>query len=131
MPLVALDHVNLRTARLEELRRFYTRALGLAEGPRPGFSFNGAWMYCGKQPVVHLVEVDVLPNPGEDLRLQHFAFSGHGLGELLKRLADAHVEYRIGFVRDFELCQVNVHDPDGNHIHVDFSEAEALALNLA
>lgn len=130
MPLLALDHVNVRTARLEALRRFYTDALGLQEGPRPAFSFNGAWMYCADQPVVHLVEVEETPSAGDDLRVQHFAFRATGLAECLERLAAQGVEYRLGFVRDFALCQVNVHDPDGNHIHVDFPEAEARALKL-
>jgi catechol 2,3-dioxygenase-like lactoylglutathione lyase family enzyme len=116
---------------MAEMRQFYRHALGLQEGPRPAFSFGGAWMYCGEHPVVHLVEVDRKPSASGDLRIQHFAFRARGLGELLTRLDAAGVVYRLGFVRDFELCQVNVHDPDGNHIHVDFPEAEARDLKLA
>jgi len=33
-------------------------------------------------------------------------------------------------VDDFELCQINVHDPDGNHIHVDFPLADARRLGV-
>jgi hypothetical protein len=31
-------------------------------------------------------------------------------------------------VPGFGTVQVNVHDPDGNHIHVDFAPAEAAAV---
>ena len=56
MPLSALDHVNLRTAHLEEMCAFYCEVLGLERGPRPPFPFPGAWLYCGGRPCVHLVE---------------------------------------------------------------------------
>jgi catechol 2,3-dioxygenase-like lactoylglutathione lyase family enzyme len=47
MPLSHLDHVNIRTANLAVLSRFYAEVLGLAPGPRPAFRFGGAWLYCG------------------------------------------------------------------------------------
>ena len=61
MTLTVLDHVNIRTARLEDLVAFYRDVLGLHTGWRPAFSFGGAWLYCGEQAVVHLVEVDEQP----------------------------------------------------------------------
>ena len=59
--LLALDHVNIRTARLAELRRFYVEGLGLTDGARPPFRFPGAWLYCGDQAAVHLVGVAAAP----------------------------------------------------------------------
>ncbi|HZU85395.1 MAG TPA: VOC family protein [Polyangiaceae bacterium] len=129
--ILALDHVNLRTARLEAMRAFYVEVLGLRVGPRPAFSFGGAWLYCGDTAAVHLVEVDEAPPPGDGLRLEHFALRARGLGELLERLRARSVPARLGFVRDFGICQVNVHDPDGTHVHIDFDIAEAEALGLA
>jgi catechol 2,3-dioxygenase-like lactoylglutathione lyase family enzyme len=120
MPLRDLDHVNVRTSRLPELLRFYRDVLGLTPGPRPAFSFGGAWLYCGGRPVVHLVEVAAAPAPGPDLRLEHFAFSADDLDDLLARLRGAGVPFRIGEVADFGIKQVHFEDPDGNHIHVDF-----------
>lgn len=130
MALKSLDHVNVCTRRVEVLKAFYSEVLGMPAGPRPAFSFNGAWMYCGDKPAVHLVErLDLAPTDG-DLRVQHFAFSAENLGEFLARLRAKGVPYRIGVVEDFEVCQVNVHDPDGNHIHVDFPLREARALGV-
>jgi hypothetical protein len=49
---------------------------------------------------------------------------------MLIRLDHVNLTPRLGFVRDFGICQVNVFDPDGNHLHVDFDLAEATALGL-
>ena len=121
--LVALDHVNIRTSRVEELASFYVEVLELARGPRPPFSFAGAWLYCGDRPVVHLVDAGagapaaIDPN---DLRLSHFAFRGSDLGNLLARLKHAGVEFRIEQLPATSVAQVHLRDPDGNALHVDF-----------
>ena len=125
MPLARLDHVNLRTANLEALQDFYTAVLGMEVGSRPPFSFGGAWLYCGGVATVHLVEVAGQPAPEGELRLEHFAFSAQGLGGFLAGLKRHDVPYRIGVVPGFDIIQVNLHDTDGNHIHVDFAPAEA------
>lgn len=131
-PLIRLDHVNIRTAKLAALRDFYCDVLGMEAGPRPGFAFGGAWLYsgtgAGRQATVHLVEVAEQPAPQGALRLEHFAFAASGLAGFLARLKDRGVAYRIGVIRDFGIVQVNVHDPDGNHIHVDFPAAEAAGI---
>ena len=80
--LTALDHVNIRTARVDALAAFYCDVLGLARGPRPSFSFGGAWLYCGEGAVVHLVEDASATRPppaGDPPTLSHFAFRGTGL----------------------------------------------------
>jgi hypothetical protein len=38
------------------------------------------------------------------------------------------VPYRVGRIEDFGILQVNVEDPDGNHVHIDFPLDEAAAL---
>jgi len=130
MGLKRLDHVNVCTTQLEKLKAFYSDVLGLEPGPRPNFSFGGAWMYCGAFPIVHLVERAALTPTSGDLRLQHFAISADDLEGFLARLKRLSVEYRVGFVEDFELCQINVHDPDGNHVHIDFPLADARRLGV-
>ncbi len=125
MPLARLDHVNLRTADLARLRDFYVQVLGMTEGARPPFAFGGAWLYCGEQATVHLVEVAEVPAPEGALRLEHFAFAAAGLGDFLAGLKRHGVAYRIGVVPGLGTIQVNLNDPDGNHIHVDFAPAEA------
>lgn len=127
MNIGALEHVNLRTSRLGEMIAWYGRVLGLRPGFRPDFPFPGAWLYTGdNKPTVHLVGVGEEPVSG--LKLEHFAFSATGLPECIARLKSERVPYELIRVGDAALVQVNVYDPDGNHIHVDFAEREAAGL---
>jgi catechol 2,3-dioxygenase-like lactoylglutathione lyase family enzyme len=130
MGLKRLDHINVNTSQLPRLVAFYSEVLGLTPGPRPGFSFGGAWMYCGDVPAVHLVERAQLAPLAGDLRLQHFAFAAEDLAGFLRRLEALGVAYRVGIVDDFGICQINLQDPDGNHLHVDFPVAEARQLGV-
>jgi len=120
-----LDHVNVRTANLEGLVRFYTDVLGLERGERPPLGFPGAWMYAGDQAVIHLVGVEQPPHPEGALRLEHFAFSASGLGEFLARLARLGIEFKQSRQVGTGNVVVNVRDPDGNRLHVDFPGSEA------
>lgn len=122
MEIRGFDHVNVRTANLEAMVRWYGEVLGMRPGLRPAFSFNGAWLYCGDQAVVHLVEV-ASPPQAIAPRIEHFAFKATGLREFLRRLEALGVPYELGSPPGSGLTQVNVHDPDGNHIHVDFRES--------
>ena len=119
-PLKHLDHVNLRTTNLAAMRDFYRDVLGLREGERPDFPFGGSWLYLGDRPCVHLVEVAETPNPQGELRLEHFSFAAHGKAEFLQKLSAAGIRYRESTLPGNGLTQVNVWDPDGNHLHVDF-----------
>ncbi|HWA77901.1 MAG TPA: VOC family protein [Polyangiaceae bacterium] len=125
MPLLSLEHVNLRTARLEAMCAFYTNVLGLEPGPRPPFAFGGAWLYCGGKPVVHLVEVSEPATAAGPLSLEHFAFAGSSLSEFLQRLQANGVEYRLTRLPGSGQHQVFVHDPDRNRLHVDFDASES------
>jgi len=121
-----LDHVNIRTANLEGLVRFYAEVLGLRAGERPPLGFPGAWLYAGDQPVIHLVGVEPPPAPQGALRLEHFAFTATGLSEFLARLTHLGIEHRQSRQAGTGNVVINLHDPDGNRLHVDFAAAEAL-----
>jgi len=127
MPVVQLDHVNICTARLAEMTAFYTEVLGLRPGARPAFSIDGAWLYCGAQAAVHLVAVAEAPR-GDGPRIEHFAFRATELSDFLAHLRAMDIAYRITIVPGLELRQVNIHDPDGNHIEVAFAAEEQADL---
>ena len=124
MPLCWLDHVNIRTANLEAMTRFYTDVAGLTLGPRPAFSFAGAWLYCGDKAVVHLVAREV-GGLGQS-RIDHFAFRAQGLSDFLAKLKSLQVPYRLTIVPQLELRQVTIADPDGNRIEVAFAADEVV-----
>ena len=120
-----LDHINLRTGQLDAMVAWYGEVLGMHSGPRPDFGFPGAWVYAGDQALVHLVEALPPPtDPGKDLKLEHGAFRAAGLKAFLARLEARGEEYRLVRIPDFGILQVNVWDPDGNHLHIDFALSE-------
>ena len=77
MSMFWLDHVNIRTTRLDEMSAFYENILGLPRGKRPSFGIGDAWHYCGKQAVVHLVE-STKKFKTEEAQIEHFAFRSSG-----------------------------------------------------
>ena len=123
MTLKRLDHVNVRTNKLPAMIEWYGRVLGLEPGPRPAFPFGGAWLYCDGFPIVHLVEVAKEPAVTET-KLEHFAIAGENLIGFLVKLRQEKVAYRLGEAPGFDIRQVNIWDPDGNHIHIDFQGEE-------
>lgn len=122
MQIGALDHVNVRTTQLQAMVDWYERVLGMRSGDRPDFPFPGAWMYAGDHAAVHLVGIDGPPATGAEtpLKLEHFAFSASGQATFEARLKELDETYRISRVPGFGITQINVWDPDGNHIHIDF-----------
>ncbi len=117
-----LDHVNLRTAQLDEMIAWYGAVLDMHPGPRPNFGFPGAWLYAEGHALVHLVQVETAPGNGDgDLTLEHAAFSAKGMAKFLAKLDDRGERYRVARIEDVGITQVNVWDPDGNHLHIDFS----------
>ena len=129
MQLNTLDHVNVRTANLEAMVDWYCTMLGMTNGDRPPFRFPGAWLYAGNKPVLHLIGVDEEPASVEP-KIEHFAMSATGLQAFIDRLDDAKQEYEPRRVPGYGILQINLHDVDGNHIHIDFSAAEADAAGL-
>ncbi len=120
-----LDHVNLRTSRLDEMIAWYGEVLEMHPGPRPDFSFAGAWLYAGDHALVHLVGVSEAPGDLDvPLRLEHAAFSARGFDRLCARIQERGERMDVVKVPGFPIVQVNIWDPDGNHLHVDFDAAE-------
>lgn len=126
MQINKLDHVNVRTARLDAMVDWYTDILGMRSGKRPNFSFPGAWMYAAESPVVHLVGVEGDAGVGSEatLKLEHFAFAASGAARFEAHLQSRGVHYERSAVPSAGLVQYNIWDPDGNHVHVDFPDDE-------
>ena len=122
MPIRRLDHVNLVTAKLDEMVAWYEAVLGLHSGPRPDFPFDGAWLYAGDAPVVHLVEDTGRERAGSEaaLKLEHFAFSATDAAAFERTLTEYSYPFKKIEAKGAGLIQFHVSDPDGNHVHVDF-----------
>jgi catechol 2,3-dioxygenase-like lactoylglutathione lyase family enzyme len=124
MAMFWLDHVNIRTAQLDEMSSFYEEVLGLKRGKRPNFQFGGAWHYCGGNAIVHLVESLKKIKPGE-AQVEHFALrAGGSMKAFQRKLRNHDAPYMMISLLDINMQQVNVFDPDGNKIEVQFVATE-------
>lgn len=120
--LIQIDHVNVRTAQMENMISWYSDVLGLSQGARPGFPFGGAWLYLGDHPVIHLVDCEKTEQPGTSVQLEHVAFTAQDHDQFVAHLRKKNVQYSEQEIDDpvAQITQVHIRDPDGNHLHVDF-----------
>jgi len=124
-----LEHVNINTTNLELLEDWYTEVLSLKKGYRPPFGVPGAWMYAGDIPMIHLLEVEgalKAPSPS----IEHFAMRATGLRTLLSRLEEKGIPFTPVRVPELRILQINISDPEGNHMHIDFPPEEADELGF-
>ena len=124
MAMFWLDHVNIRTSKLDEMSGFYEGVLGLKRGKRPNFQFGGAWHYCGTNAIVHLVESVKKIKPGE-AQVEHFALrAGGSMKAFQRKLRDHDAPYEMLPLLEINMIQVNVFDPDGNKIEVQYAATD-------
>ena len=124
MAMYWLDHVNIRTAKLDEMSAFYEDVLGLKRGKRPNFQFGGAWHYCGSNAIVHLVE-SVRKIKNGEAQVEHFALrAGGSMKTFQRKMRDHDAPYNVVSLLDINMQQVNVFDPDGNKIEVQFAATD-------
>lgn len=134
MAITGLQHFNLRIpeTELREVQAFYVDVLGLRPGPRPSFRSQGAWLYAGDQPLIHLTQMnsgETAP-PGSPVglpsrlerrsALDHIALACDGLAAMRERLERHHVEYRITEVPATGEVQLFLRDPSGIGIELIF-----------
>jgi catechol 2,3-dioxygenase-like lactoylglutathione lyase family enzyme len=110
---IQIHHVNIRTKELQRSIAFYTEALGLTKGYRPDFGFNGAWLYDGTKPAVHLNET--AEEAGNvDNAMDHVAFAVDRLDDVLSRLDRLGVGYsRPKAIPGSDIRQCFAKDPNG------------------
>lgn len=128
MPLLAFDHVNIRTVNLQKMVAWYEQVLGLRSGPRPEFPVPGAWLYLGEVCVLHLIQADPAPMTfaeDESLRMEHMAFRAEGREAFVAQLEDHGIAYKLFPFEALDIVLVFIRDPDGNRIHVDFPASES------
>jgi len=109
--ITGLNHANISTAKLQETIDFFVQVIGLRVGPRPDFTFAGAWLYAGDQAVIHLVERAQPHAPNG--ALDHISFSATDFDAALKRLDELGVPYRWSEVPSGFGRQCFVKDPNG------------------
>lgn len=83
-----LDHATVITPHLEEMRHFFCHIVGLTEGERPPFHFDGHWLYHDGKAVIHLVKSNSTHPPAKTpSRIDHIAFRVEDESEWNKLIA--------------------------------------------
>ncbi|HVE51435.1 MAG TPA: VOC family protein [Casimicrobiaceae bacterium] len=119
-----MNHFTVLTDDVDRTVEFYGATMGLVAGVRPDLNFPGAWLYCGDQPVLHIIggrSKDQL-KPGV---LDHMAFSATGLAETLARLDKLGIHYAHRRQAGTGPWQVFFFDPNGARVELDFDPSEA------
>lgn len=145
---LTLNHFSIRTLDLDACRDFYTRVLGLTDGPRPPFPFPGIWLYNGPHDnwynaVVHIIGID--RNDPQGLKnylgdrdpseltgtgtIDHVAFFAEGLEKMLAHLGEQKIPVRERTVPSIGLHQIFLDDPNGVVIELNYPAAEKQALD--
>ena len=131
------DHVNINTPYLQETINFYS-LLGLIDGPRPDFDFEGSWLYLDptlETACMHLVEIDETSFIEGSGTLDHIAFrcDVEKLTETQNNLDEAEISYKYNRVLLEEgnnekstppkaIDQLFIVDPNGVQVELNFRE---------
>jgi hypothetical protein len=118
-----LDHINIKAPRdlLDREMLFLCDLLGLEDGPRPDFGAFGYWLYADGEALVHLSErAEVLEDDSQGC-FDHVAFSSSGLTELIEKLDNRGIEYKLAYLGDRDLTQVFFRSPSNLRIEVSFN----------
>ena len=124
MPATAMNHFTILTDDVDATIAFYGDLLGLAPGDRPPFTFPGAWLYAGGQPLLHLIG----GRPRDELRagvIDHMAFSAQGLAATVAKLDARGLAYDLRRLPGYGTWQLFFHDPNGTRVELDFAPDEA------
>jgi hypothetical protein len=84
--------------------------IGLEVGPRPSFSFAGAWLYHDGHAVVHLKCPAVSNTDGA---VEHVAFFTSAFDEAVEAIQARRIEHTVQELSDGSLRQCFLKDPNG------------------
>ena len=130
MPALAMNHFTLLTKDVAATEEFYGDILGLKSGYRPPISRPGVWLYAGDYPVLHVIDPANMPSQAQGV-LDHMAFTGSGLKEIVGKLKRRGMRYELRQQGETGAWQLFFHDPNGAKVELDFAKGEPEAEALA
>ena len=120
-----MNHFTVIAKDLEETVGFYTGLLGLERGWRPDLGFDGAWLYAGGTPILHVYGDRPVP-AGVAGVIDHMAFSAKNLREVKARFDARGWKYDLRQQKGSGTWQLFCHDPSGAKVELDFDPGETL-----
>lgn len=92
------DHATVVTPDLDTVKHFFCHIVGLTDGERPPFRFDGHWLYQDGKAILHLVKSNSdLPPAKLASRIDHIAFRVESESEwntLIAKLQADDITYR-------------------------------------
>jgi len=106
-----LNHNLIHTTDLNEMVRFWAKAIGLRIGERPPFSSEGVWFYSEGKPLIHIeVKKSVIHHQNV---INHLALEGDDYETLIKNLKKEKFSYIQNNLPLSQEKQVFINGPDG------------------
>ncbi len=125
MPISGINHINIEVSadQLPVVKAFYEDVLGLKSGFRAKSKRDGAWLYAGNQPLIHLSVTEDWMNEADKIHFNHVAFACSGLAQFKRDLDIQQVQYTLEqrSLADKEMTQIFFYDPVGIKIELNFA----------
>ena len=125
MAVSSMNHFTILTDDLEATLAFYRDLLGLHAGPRPPFTFPGAWLYAqgSTDAILHVVAGRERKDMGRGV-IDHMAFSARDLAATLDLLRSRGIAHDLRRLPGAQSWQLFFSDPNGARVELDFDGAE-------
>jgi catechol 2,3-dioxygenase-like lactoylglutathione lyase family enzyme len=135
MPVMGLDHINVRTPDMAGTVAFFRDALAMTVTPSPNASNTdrGAWVLDASGVAMLHISANDVPFPSDDVRpftptsgsgaIHHVALRCAGYSEVRQRLEAMGIAFRENYIPQIDLHQIFVADPSDILIELNFSGA--------
>ena len=132
MPVTELNHYFVRANDLEKTKRFYIEVLGMEVMARPDLPFPGYWLGANGKVQVHMgphgiphADLYYIGSPRDAATDQsgvvdHIAFLATEPEVFTQRFEAMGIGFRPRYLREFQLYQLLLKDPDGLTIELNF-----------
>ncbi|NMP30096.1 diguanylate cyclase [Thalassotalea sp. M1531] len=116
------DHFNISAPKelLAQVRDFYCELFELEVGQRPNFNFDGYWLYCQSQAVIHLTQSDAHSASNSLHYHDHIAFRMQNYQQFKTRLTRLKIDFKEQTVPGTNTIQLFFYDPADGKIEVLF-----------
>jgi catechol-2,3-dioxygenase len=125
MPVTEINHVNFRSDRetMHKLKDFYCDIIGLTVGPRVASTSYGFWLYIGNNDVVHLADYKTAEAPELHVHgtYDHVSFTCTDMPGMEAHLTKHNIPYTTRILAN-GVRQINLKDPAGNGVELNFEE---------
>lgn len=134
MPLNKMEHYLVLTDDIDATRDFYREVIGLSDGFRADLGFPGYWLYIADIPVLHIAEWQSYTEHSRKLGipvstrsegtgcLDHIAFNGNQVQEMIDRLDAMAIHYERNDVPHVGLVQLFLDDPNGLKLELNYRD---------